>query len=434
MNALDLDYTEQCVIGGCLLDRTVIPQVIELLPNEDIFFNEANKACYRAIRKLYESGRSIDYLTVLDQLKKDKNDDIASSSHVFTLTSNVVGVAHIESHCLILKENYIRRTVAHMSNDISLKSLDDSEDILDILSDSINNLTDLSNLTAQKTEKRIDAIVATFFEKTTHNTKINLSFITDEIKAVSGQLIVLAARPSMGKTAFALQVAEFCANDGYSVGILSLEMTDEQLVMRLVSKGTGIPFDRLESKDIRSDEVEKHYHACEDISNLPIWIDDEANISDLQIKAKATRMKVKYNINLLLVDYLQLAHSKQSSREQEIASISRTLKGLAKSLNIPVIALSQLSRKVEERSDKRPLLSDLRESGAIEQDADQVWFMFRPDYYGLTEFEGEKCEGMCELIVSKNRNGKLGRHKMRFNGSKFEFEKWDNFVKIEQPF
>ena len=434
MNGTDLDYTERCVIGACLIDRTVIPQVIELIPNEDIFLNEANRACFKSIKKLYDSGRDIDTITLTDQIKKDRNEKLATPYHIVTLTSQVASTAHIETHCIILKENYIRRRIAELGRDNAKKSLDDSEDILNTLSDFMGELSNLSVLTSQKQEKRIDAIVATFFQKQGVHTKIDLSFITDEVKAISGQLIILAARPSMGKTAFALQIAEFCAKDDYSVGILSLEMTDGQLTMRLVSKNTGIPFDRLESRDIRQDETEKHYNSCNDISELPIWIDDEAGITDLQIKAKATRMKAKHDIDLLVVDYLQLAHSKQQSREQEISAISRTLKGLAKSLDIPVIALSQLSRKVEERTDKRPLLSDLRESGAIEQDADQVWFMFRPEYYGLTEFDGEPCEGLCELIVAKNRNGKLGRHKMRFNGAKFEFEKWSNFTKLDNPF
>jgi len=433
MNGSDLEVAERIVLGACLIDRAAVPTLIEQIPAKEIFLNKANQAVYTAIIQLYENGHSIDTLTVSDQIKKNKQSELATPYHIVTLTSNVASAAHLETHCLVLKENYIRRELAELSRDTGSKSLDDSEDILDLVSDVQIQLNNLNSFTARKQEKRIDAILATLIKKTRDNTKIKLSFVTDELNAVSGELIILAARPGMGKTAFALQIAEYFAKD-MPVGFLSLEMTDEQLVCRLVAKNTSIPFERIRDNEIRPEESEKHYKANQMLGELDLFIDDEAGITDLQAKSKISRMASKYGIGLVVVDYLQLMHSKKESREQEISTISRTLKTVAKDCNIPVIALSQLSRKCEERTDKKPLLSDLRESGAIEQDADQVWFLFRPEYYKLDEYMGEPCDGLCIIDVAKNRNGKAGMYKSRFIGSEFRFEKWDNFTKLDVPF
>jgi len=416
-----------------LIDRTAVPTLVEQIPIKEIFLSKANQAVYTAIIQLYYNGHSIDTLTINEQIKKNKQGEVATPYHIFSLTSNVVSSAHLETHCLVLKENYIRREVAELSRDTGKKSLDDGEDILDLVSDLQIKLNDLNSFTAKKQEKRIDAILATLIKKTRDNTKIKLSFVTDEINANSGELIILAARPAMGKTAFALQIAEYFAHE-MPVGFLSLEMTDEQLVCRLLSKNTSIPFERIRDNEIRQEESEKHYKENQKLSGLDLFIDDEAGITDLQAKSKISRMVSKYGIGLVIVDYLQLMHSKKESREQEISSISRSLKTVAKDCNIPVIALSQLSRKCEERTDKKPLLSDLRESGAIEQDADQVWFLFRPEYYKLDEYMGEPCQELCIIDVAKNRNGKGGMYKSRFVGSEFRFEKWDNLVKLDIPF
>lgn len=424
----NMDELECAVLGACLIDKNAVPVVLDLIPEPELFVNLANKAVFKAIVELYNSGKGIDYLTVTELLKTKKNDKLVTYSYLSSLTSNIFSAAHIEEHCLILRQEYIRRELERESLLTAQSCRDDSNDALELISEHEQKIQRITNFTQIERGKTVSEIVERMLKRKKSENGVELRPTYGFFKKFNNSdLIILAARPSMGKTALALQLAKEIADDGYPVGFLSLEMSDSSLVMRMISMETAIPFDAIHNQEIHPNQEQAYRSGYNSISQLPIVIDDSAGMTDSQMKAKVSRMVTRNNIRILFVDYLQLMASKAGSREQEISQISRALKAVAKKYEIPVVALSQLSRRLEERSDKRPLLSDLRESGAIEQDADVVIFLHRPEYYGIvTTDRHENTHGLAELIVAKNRNGKLGTVDLFFHGNRFMFSKFEN--------
>lgn len=445
--AIDL---EEAVIGAMLIDEKGVNEVIDILSPE-IFYKKSHQLIFESIQRLFRESEPIDLLTVSADLKKNKNFEIIGGDfYLINLSQKVSSSAHIEYHSRIIQQKFIQRKLISISNEIIQKSYNESTDVLDLLDEAESKLYDIaqnnikgSSETAQnlviQAKNRIEEIgnregslsgISTGFEK--------LDRLTSGWQP--SDLIIVAARPGMGKTALALSMARnISVQKKIPVAFFSLEMSSVQLITRLISAETGLSSDKLRTGKLADHEWQQLNVKVSDLESAPLYIDDSAALTIFELRAKARRLASAHDIKLIVIDYLQLMNlgssNKAGNREQEISTISRNLKALAKELNIPVIALSQLSRAVETRGGtKRPILSDLRESGAIEQDADIVSFLYRPEYYGITEWDDDMktpSEGQGEFIVAKHRNGALDSIKLKFIANLGKFEDIDSF---DSPF
>ena len=426
--AIDL---ETAVLGALIIDKGAIVEVADILTPQ-VFYDDRHMIIYSAIEKLYAKDKQIDLLTIVEHLRTTEElENAGGPFYINNLTNTVARAAHIVEHAMILKQKFIRREIIRISILSTQLAYDDTVEDLEVLAQHELLLDGVSSSAVIGNEATASELVIDICKIKQESDK-GIPVLFPALKTLvhnlsEPDLIILAARPSMGKTACAVQIATETAEQGYPVAVFSLEMSSRQLMCRIITSKSGVPFLRVANNEIYQNEAESFRVACNDANVLKLVIDDTANMTEHQIKSKAMRLKKKYGVKLFIIDYLQMMHSgtKTNSREQEISNISRALKGMAKSTKTPVIALSQLSRKCEERGDKRPMLSDLRESGAIEQDADIVVFLHRPEYYGLTEIfkdgQASSSEGMCEVIVAKNRNGKIGSDFARFDGARMQF-------------
>lgn len=423
---------EKVVLGALLLDKTAIDRIAsDFSPN--LFYDEKNKLIAQSIIELFRTSKPIDLVTVHNHLKEKNNVDKAGGVvYISQLTNNVSSSSNIEYHTRLLQQEALRRNLIEIGTKATSKSLDPTQDIFEVFNDTQNNLDDalkkVINYEIKNAGDVHDDILLKSLEMLQTGAKSGVPTglrLLDNVTNgwQSSDLIILAGRPAMGKTAAAISMCIYPAIEKKeSVAIFSLEMSNEQLVSRMQSFLSGVNVSKIVKKQLNMDEIDTIGQKAIALKTAPIFIDDTPNISLLDLKGKARKLKKEQNIKLVVVDYLQLMRSglKSSSREQEIAEISRGLKGLAKELNIPVIALSQLSRGVEMRGDKKPMLQDLRESGQIEQDADMVLFCYRPEYYGIDTYEvGNQtfdADNLFMLIIAKHRNGELGEIPLTFIG------------------
>ena len=444
--AIDL---EEAVLGAMLIDEKGVNEIIELLSPE-VFYKRSHQLIYESVERLFRESEPIDLLTVSADLKKNKNFESAGGDfYLISLSQKVSSSAHIEFHSRIILQKYIQRKLITISNEIIQKSYNESTDVMDLLDEAESKLYDVaqgniktSTESAQnlviRAKTRIEEIakqeglsgVSTGFEK--------LDKLTSGWQP--SDLVIVAARPGMGKTALALSMARnISVQQKIPVAFFSLEMSSVQLITRLISSETGLSSDKLRTGKLADHEWQQLNIKVSDLESAPLYIDDSPSLTIFELRAKARRLASSHGIKLIIIDYLQLMNigssNKAGNREQEISTISRNLKALAKELDIPVIALSQLSRAVETRGGtKRPILSDLRESGAIEQDADIVSFLYRPEYYGITEWDDDMktpSEGQGEFIVAKHRNGALDSIKLKFIANLGKFE---DLSGVDSPF
>lgn len=444
--ALDL---EEVVLGAMMIDKKGVDEVIDILSPE-AFYKEGHKYIFEAIFKLFEGSEPIDLLTVSTQLKKDgKLDLIGGDFYLIGLTQRVSSSAHIEFHARIILQKFIQRSLIKISNEIIEEAYDETKDVFDLLDNAEAKLYEVTQGNVKKSTESAQSLVIQAKKKIEEiSNKKGLSGIPsgfDKLdKLTSGwqpsDLIIVAARPGMGKTALTLTMARNIAvESNQPVAFFSLEMSSVQLITRLISSETGLSSEKLRTGKLEKHEWEQLNVKVKTLEKAPLFIDDTPSLSIFDLRAKARRLASQYGIKLIVIDYLQLmtagGSQKGGNREQEISTISRNLKALAKELNVPVIALSQLSRAVETRGgSKRPLLSDLRESGAIEQDADIVSFIYRPEYYKIDEWDDEErspTEGQAEFIVAKHRNGGLDNIRLKFIG---HLGKFDNLDEFDTPF
>lgn len=430
---------EEAVLGAIMIDKDGFPSIIEVLRKES-FYLEKNQLIFGIMSELFGKSQPIDLLTVHEALKKSGNLDVVGGiAYLMDLTNKVGSAANIEFHARIIAQKFIQRELIRVSTQIIHDSFEDTKDVLELLDEAERGLYDITdqNLNtgyeslaslAIKAQKEIESAGL----KGADMTGVTTGFVELD-KMTNGwqpsDLIIMAARPGMGKTAFTLSLAKNAAEAGKAIAFFSLEMASVQLVQRLISMEAEINSSKLRNGQMEEYEWRKLHQAVEKLSQVPIFIDDTPGINIFELRAKCRRLKQNHNISMIVIDYLQLMagapNDKRGNREQEISSISRALKGLAKELHVPVIALSQLSRAVESRGgEKRPMLSDLRESGAIEQDADIVTFIYRPGYYGVGEGDHETPTDLTEIIIAKHRNGGLGTVNLRFV---------PHFVKFEDP-
>ena len=436
--AVDL---EEAVLGALMLEKDAVNAAIDILQPKS-FYKETHQKIYSAIQHLFGKSEPVDILTVTHELKKRGELDLVGGPYYITqLTNRIASAANIEYHARIISEKYIQRELIRISTEIIHDAYDETTDVFSLLDKAEAELFKVAEGNINKSYESMSDLIRESIKKIedAKNQESGVIGVASGFTALDritsgwqpSDLVIIAARPAMGKTSYVLSLARNAAVDFYMpVAFFSLEMSAVQLVTRLVSSESEISSEKLRSGDLRSDEIQQIQTKIGKLSEAPIFIDDSAGLSVFELRAKARRLKAQHGIQLLIIDYLQLMSGNGDNggnREQEISMISRSLKSIAKELNIPVLALSQLSRAVETRGgDKRPQLSDLRESGSIEQDADMVQFITRPEYYGITEDEdGNSTQGMATIIIAKHRNGSVGDVNLKFVGHLAKFEDFE---------
>ncbi len=438
---------EEAVLGAIMLEKDAVIAVIDIL-KPDSFYKDAHQKIFRAIIDLSTNERPIDILTVTEELKKNKQlEEVGGPYYISQLTSRVASAANIEFHARIIQQKYIQRELIRVTSDIQTKSYDESLDINDLLDYSESQLFEIAQGNIKKEIIKINLLIQDAIKQIEEASKRkdHLSGIpsgfTKLDRITSGwqrsDLIIIAARPSMGKTAFVLSMARNIAIDHRKpVAVFSLEMSSLQLVNRLISCESELPSERIRNGKLNNEEWKQLDSMIKPLESAPLFIDDTPAISIFELRAKCRRLKKQHDIQAVIIDYLQLMTGPpeiKGNREQEVSIISRSLKSISKELDVPVIALSQLNRSVEMRTgNKRPQLSDLRESGAIEQDADVVCFIHRPEKYGILEDdEGRSTIGMAEIIVAKHRNGPIGDIKLRFRDTIAKFVDYEELETLD---
>lgn len=433
---------EEAVIGALMLEKDAYTTVCDILKPES-FYEPALQTIYAAIQGIGASQEPIDMLTVTQRLRLDGTlDSVGGALYIADLTSKVSSAAHIEFHARIVAQKFLARELISFAAAIEGQAFDESNDVDDLLQEAEGKLFEISQRNIKRDVTQIDPIIQQAVEQmqAAANRTSGLSGLETGYheldKLTSGwqnsDLIIIAARPAMGKTAFVLSMAKNMAiNYNTPLAVFSLEMSKLQLVNRLISNVCEIEGQLIKSGRLDPRQWDMLMQRLKMLYSAPIFIDDTPSLSIFELRTKARRLVREHGIKILIIDYLQLMNAsgmKFGSREQEVSMISRSLKQLAKELNIPIIALSQLNRSVESRTDgKRPQLSDLRESGAIEQDADIVCFIHRPEYYIKSDVDasGNDIRGLAEFIVAKHRSGSTDDVKMRFRSKFARFENWD---------
>jgi replicative DNA helicase len=437
---------EASVLGAMLIEKEAVPKAFELL-TPDSFYLKEHKLIFEAMRYLFEASIPIDTVTLYDELKKrELVDEVGGIVYITKLSQNISSAANIEYHAKIILEKQILRGLITSAHEIAKSAYSGTDDAFDILDEAERKIFEITEQHLKRSFLGMDRAVREaleYIESIHSNKELKFSVPTGfyELDDLLGgfqksDLIIVAARPSMGKTAFALTLARNAAIDNkVPVGIFSLEMSTMQLVIRMLCSEGRLNAHLVRTGKLPMDEAVKLSRNAHKLIESPVYVDDSPSQSILEIRAKARRLKAEKNIGMIIIDYLQLmtGPAKAESREREISHISRSLKALAKELNIPVIALAQLNRAVEARTDKRPQLSDLRESGSIEQDADVVIFLNRPEYYGIMKDEsGNSNEGVAEVIIGKQRNGPIGDIRLAFVKEYARFENLAHARQIEE--
>lgn len=414
---------EQAVLGAMLLSHDAVIVAMEKLQSQD-FYRDVHRIIFEAMEHLHRENKEIDVITLPDELKRMKKlDDVGGLEYVLNLPNLVGSAANIEYYANIVAEKALARNLISTCTELTTEAYDGQKETEALLDDAERRILQLSDTKNRGDFASVGAVVEVTLDKITklYENKAGLTGLPtgfrDLDRMTSGlqpsDLILVAARPSMGKTAFTLSIAQNVGvRQHKTVAFFSLEMSQEQLVQRLLCQIAHIDSQKLRTGQLNSDEEwTRLTDACDKLYESPIYIDDTPGISVAEMRSKARRLKSEHGLDLIIVDYLQLMQGRNAeSRQQEISEISRSLKALARELKVPLIALSQLSRSVESRQDKRPMLSDLRESGALEQDADIVSFLYREDYYDK-ETENQH---ITEVILAKHRNGPVGSVKLYF--------------------
>ena len=436
---------EEAVIGACLIEKDAFAQVVDILKPES-FYDTKHRLIFSAIKRLAGENKPVDILTVTEELRRSGDIDQAGGPfYVTELSGKVLSSAHIEYHANIIAQKALARELISYSSRIQKSAFDDSQDIGELMQAAEGELFELSRSNMKKDFTQINPVINEAYkllQKAAANTD-GLSGLTSGFDALdamtsgwqNSDLVIIAARPAMGKTAFVLSMAKnMCVDHKIPVAMFSLEMSNVQLVNRLIVNVCEIPGEKIKSGQLVQYEWAQLDYKIRSLYDAPLYVDDTPSLSVFELRTKARRLVKDYGVKIIIIDYLQLMNASgmsYNSRQEEVSTISRSLKGLAKELNIPIIALSQLNRSVEQRvgtndspDSKRPQLSDLRESGAIEQDADMVCFIHRPEYYKIYKDQyGNDLRGLAEIIIAKHRNGAVGDVRLRFKG---EFARFAN--------
>ncbi len=424
---------EQSVIGSMLIDKTAILRVVEVLKGDD-FYRDSHKVIFNAIYYLYQKDTPIDMITLLEHLRSaEKLEASGGITYISEISNSVPSTANLSSYIKIVDDKSILRKLIRASTEIMencYNKQDDVEAVMDIAQQKVFNIAEKKNSgdfePMNTVLERGFLEIERIFNNKGETTGISSGFPELDDKTAGfqkGDMILIAARPSMGKTTFALNLAEYAAlRQGKSVAVFSLEMSKEQLSYKLLCSEANVDMSKLRHGDLEDRDWENIAKASGPLAAAKIFIDDTAGTSVMEMRSKCRKLKMEHGIDMIVIDYLQLmTGSNSESRQQEVSEISRSIKALAKEMQCPVIALSQLSRAPEQRTDHRPMLSDLRESGSIEQDADLVMFLYRDEYYN----EETEDKNVAELIIAKQRNGPVGTVKLAWIGQFSKFARLD---------
>ena len=435
---------EEAVLGALMIDNESLSDTIDSLQPE-YFYKPDNQKIFEAIINLFNSSKPVDILTVSEELKRMGDlEAVGGMLYISQLTNNVSSSSNTEFHARIIAEKFIKRSLISISNNIIGDAFNDTIDIFDLLNTAEEKLFNVTEGTLRKSYDKMSILIKGALDniEVLRQKEDGLSGVpsgfTKLDRVTSGwqksDLVIIAARPGMGKTAFALSMARNIAiNHDKAIGFFSLEMSSEQLVSRLIASEAELSASKLRRGDLKDYEMVQLHEKIKQLSDAQIYIDDTPALTVFELRAKARRLVKNHNVEIIIIDYLQLmsAGGNAGNREQEISTISRSLKGIAKELKIPVVALSQVNRGVESRTgtgSKRPMLSDLRESGAIEQDADIVTFIYRPEYYKIYEWDnGDDSRSQAEIIIAKHRNGALENVRLKFTAEFAKFSDIDYF-------
>ncbi|MCL5773601.1 MAG: replicative DNA helicase [Firmicutes bacterium] len=414
---------EQSVLGSLMIERDAIAKIVEILHPGD-FYKDSHQIIFSAIMALFEKGEPVDLVTLTEELrKKGSLENSGGVAYLTSLLNAVPTAANVEYYANIIKEKSIMRSLIYAGTSIATMGYDEKENVDRALDRSEELVFGIAQKRITRDFIALKGVLTSTFQKIeelyerkAHVTGVPSGFREFDLLTAGFQpsdFVIIAARPSLGKTSFCLNIAQYVAiHEKLPVAIFSLEMSREQLAQRLLCSEAGINAQRLRTGHLEESDWPKISRAMAVLSEAPIYIDDSPGLTVLEMRSKARRLKMKYGLEVLIIDYLQLikGSGRSENRNQEISEISRQMKSLAKELNIPVIALSQLSREVEKRTDKRPQLSDLRESGAIEQEADVVSFIYREDYY----FPNTDRRNIADINIAKQRNGPVGNVELIF--------------------
>ena len=428
---------EQAVLGTVLIQDKALLKVIDLLQPGD-FYRDAHKTIYAAMMALFDKHEPHDLITVTGLLSdQNKLEDVGGAAYLASLTDIIPFTGTLVHHARIIRKKSILRRLIQTSTEVAARCYDAQDDIDTLVDEAEKTIFEIAHSKKGEGFQPMSSVVPKafdrinrLFDKQEHITGVATGY--DELDRITAglqpaEMIILAARPSMGKTALAMNIVQHAAMIGkVPVAVFSLEMSVESLALRMLCSLGPIDSQRIRTGRLIDSDWPKLTRATGMLSEAPIYIDDTPGLTVLEMRAKARRLKSEQDLGLIVVDYLQLMQGKSSSenRAQEISDISRSLKAMAKELNVPVLALSQLNRSLESRTDKRPQLADLRESGAIEQDADVIMFIYRDEVYNRAE--GNPNRGLAEIIVGKQRNGPTGVIKLSFLGEYTRFENYSN--------
>ena len=426
---------EQAVLGAMMLEQRAIVRAVEIL-DESCFYHAPHSRIFAAMSTLFEQGTPVDQLTLTEELKRrGQLDDVGGVVYLAKLGAEVATTANIDFHARIVLEKALSRKLIETASGVIERAYAADEDVQTLIDKAEQQLFSLSENQIGDGFELLEKVMGETFEHlervharagTVLGVDTGFADLNDQMSGFQkGDLVILAARPSVGKTALALTLARHAAVEaGVGVAVFSLEMSKMQLAQRLLSAETKVDLHKLRTGRLREEDWMHLTRNIDRLAQAPIHIDDTPGISVLEARAKARRLQREYGVGLVVIDYLQLmsGHMRTQSREQEISQISRGLKAMAKELDVPVLALSQLSRAVESRTDRRPQLSDLRESGSLEQDADVVMFIYRPEMYDLKSPDGESLEGRAQIIIGKQRNGPIGSVDLQWNKESATYE------------
>jgi len=434
---------EEAVLGALMLEKDAYSVISDILRPES-FYDKTHEMIFSAIQDLAVQQKPIDMLTVVEQLRKrGELDYVGGPFYIAQLSSKVVSTAHLEYHARIVSQKYLARELISFTSNVATKAFDETNDVDDLMQEAEGQLFEISQRNVKKDVTQINPIIKEAIQlmQIAGQRTDGLSGLQSGFKALdkitsgwqNSDLVIIAARPAMGKTAFVLSMAKNMAvNYNIPIAVFSLEMANVQLVNRLIINVCQIPGEKIKTGQLAPYEWEQLDYKIKELFDAPIYIDDTPSLSVFELRTKARRLVREHKVKCIIIDYLQLMNASGmnfGSREQEVSTISRSLKGLAKELNIPIIALSQLNRGVESRvgnEGKRPQLSDLRESGAIEQDADMVCFIHRPEYYKIyVDEKGNDLTGKAEIIIAKHRNGATGDVLLSFKKDFARFQNLD---------
>lgn len=432
---------EQLVIGALMVDKDAFSVVAEILRPET-FYDPRNQKIYEAIQAMNMEERPVDIMTVIEELKRQGTfESVGGAPYVLDISQHVASSAHVEYHAQILAQKFLARQLIHFAGEIETNAYDETVDVEELMQHAEGALFELSQKNMRQDYTQIDPVIAEAERILMAATK-NKGGLTGVPSGFTGldditsgwqasDLVIIAGRPAMGKTSFALSIAKNIAVDYREpIAFFSLEMNNVQLVNRLISNVCEISGHKILSGQLEPHEWERFDKNLRKLTGAPIYVDDTPGLSVFELRTKARRLVREKGVKIIMIDYLQLMNAsgmRFGNRQEEVSTISRSLKGLAKELNIPILALSQLNRTVENREGidgKRPQLSDLRESGAIEQDADMVLFVHRPEYYHIyDDGKGNDLHGMAQIIIAKHRKGATGDVLLNFRG---EFTRFQN--------